>query len=105
MKPGGLRATSLALPGNCRSRPISCGRKLKISLRKSARPEEIEKKKGGAIASAAFLRFGPLCYSAHVCHGARSEERRVGKECVSTCRSRWAPYHYKKKNNPKYLEQ
>src|SRR3546814_13956464 len=29
--------------------------------------------------------------------GGRSEERRVGKECVSTCRSRWSPYHYKKK--------
>src|SRR3546814_20965658 len=28
----------------------------------------------------------------------RSEERSVGKECVSTCRSRWSPYHYKKKN-------
>src|SRR3546814_4951050 len=27
--------------------------------------------------------------SAHI----RSEERRVGKECVSTCRSRWSPYH------------
>src|SRR3546814_2721214 len=27
----------------------------------------------------------------------RSDERRVGKECVSTCRSRWSPYHYKKK--------
>src|SRR3546814_8452290 len=27
----------------------------------------------------------------------RSAERRVGKECVSTCRSRWSPYHYKKK--------
>src|SRR3546814_15336576 len=27
----------------------------------------------------------------------RSEERRVGKECVSTCRSRWSQYHYKKK--------
>src|SRR3546814_18621239 len=26
-------------------------------------------------------------------NAARSEERRVGKECVSTCRSRWAPYH------------
>src|SRR3546814_18829123 len=26
----------------------------------------------------------------------RSEERRVGKECVSTCRSRWSPYHEKK---------
>src|SRR3546814_13390156 len=29
--------------------------------------------------------------------GPRSEERRVGKECVSTCRSRWSPYHEKKK--------
>src|SRR3546814_12271308 len=27
----------------------------------------------------------------------RSEERRVGKECVSTCSSRWSPYHSKKK--------
>src|SRR3546814_15390088 len=27
----------------------------------------------------------------------RSEERRVGKECVSTCRTRWSPYHSKKK--------
>src|SRR3546814_15254577 len=26
-------------------------------------------------------------------HWDRSEERRVGKECVSTCRSRWTPYH------------
>src|SRR3546814_14177581 len=33
----------------------------------------------------------------------RSEERRVGNECVSTCRSRWSPYNLKKKthtNNP-----
>src|SRR3546814_14486841 len=29
----------------------------------------------------------------------RSEERRVGKECVSTCRYRWSPYHSKKKNH------
>src|SRR3546814_12788179 len=28
----------------------------------------------------------------------RSEERRVGKECVSTCRSRWSPYNYKTKH-------
>src|SRR3546814_10097690 len=26
-------------------------------------------------------------------HDCRSEERRVGKECGSTCRSRWSPYH------------
>src|SRR3546814_12774755 len=30
--------------------------------------------------------------------GRRSEERRVGKECVSTCRSRWSPSNYKKKS-------
>src|SRR3546814_17564758 len=28
----------------------------------------------------------------------RSEERRVGKECFSTCRSRWSPYHSKQTN-------
>src|SRR3546814_11094085 len=31
----------------------------------------------------------------------RSEERRVGKECVSTCRSRWSPDHEKKNNSYK----
>src|SRR3546814_19672037 len=30
----------------------------------------------------------------------RSEERRVGKECVSKCRSRCSPYHYKQNNKP-----
>src|SRR3546814_16391099 len=33
--------------------------------------------------------------AAWAAHENRSEERRVGKECVSTCRSRWSPYHYK----------
>src|SRR3546814_19215326 len=33
----------------------------------------------------------------------RSEERRVGKECVSKCTSRWSPYHKQKnKNNNRY---
>src|SRR3546814_5892446 len=32
-----------------------------------------------------------LCFS--LLPFVRSEERRVGKECVSTCRSRWSPYH------------
>src|SRR3546814_11473580 len=31
----------------------------------------------------------------------RSEERRVGKECVSTCRDRWTPHNYKKKRKKK----
>src|SRR3546814_12961963 len=38
-------------------------------------------------------------FALHVLAGRRSEERRVGKECVSTCRSRWSPYHSKKKNH------
>ena len=29
----------------------------------------------------------------NISHSIGSEERRVGKECVSTCRSRWSPYH------------
>src|SRR3546814_15047602 len=38
---------------------------------------------------AIFRRF----HSIRPAGEARSEERRVGKECVSTCRSRWSPYH------------
>src|SRR3546814_13944318 len=34
-----------------------------------------------------------------IVNALRSEERRVGKECVSTCRSRWSPDHSKKKTN------
>src|SRR3546814_12108701 len=35
----------------------------------------------------------------------RSEERRVGKECVSTCSSRWSPDHSKKKNKLTSIDQ
>src|SRR3546814_14941008 len=35
----------------------------------------------------------------------RSEERRVGKECVSTCRSRWSPYHSKNNHNSDTINQ
>src|SRR3546814_16039551 len=45
---------------------------------------------------AEVLQVGP---EARLLVVVRSEERRVGKECVSTCRSRWSPYHYKKKDN------
>src|SRR3546814_18535174 len=46
---------------------------------------------GGDLAAARFPAVPPAS-------SVRSEERRVGKECVSTCRSRWSPYHQKKKN-------
>src|SRR3546814_11562249 len=35
----------------------------------------------------------------------RSEERRVGRECVGTCRSRWSPYHYKKKYTKDQIQE
>src|SRR3546814_11462391 len=34
----------------------------------------------------------------------RSEERRVGKECVSTCRSRWSPYHKNKNSSTNHTK-
>src|SRR3546814_11723375 len=58
------------------------------------------------ITAVAVAHLGPLprsvvgivSFSGGACdiladRAARSEERRVGKECVSTCRSRWSPYH------------
>src|SRR3546814_1509211 len=47
-----------------------CG--VENSERKKMTPEKLKKRRSTAM---------------------RSEERRVGKECVSTCRSRWSPYH------------
>src|SRR3546814_15056927 len=62
----------------------------------------------GAAADVAFQPFADLAlvgirvllqqvdgrhHHARGAEAARSEERRVGKECVSTCRSRWSPYH------------
>src|SRR3546814_13453940 len=64
---------------------------------------------------ALFFVFGGLAFSVYplcVAHlldhlppdallAGRSEEGRVGKECVRTCRSRWSPYPYNKKQNYK----
>src|SRR3546814_14305449 len=55
-----------------------------------------------AVASRSSVRLSirrvlPRKATARAQSALRSEERRVGKECVSPCRSRWSPYHYKKK--------
>src|SRR3546814_12344312 len=51
-----------------------------------------------SLETAAAYNPRPAFRSLPGCPCDRSEERRVGKECVSTFRSRWSPYH-KKKNN------
>src|SRR3546814_7191667 len=49
-----------------------------------------------AYAPMPFLRcYCSICRKTAGGGGHRSEERRVGKECVSTCRSRWSPHHSK----------
>src|SRR3546814_11416642 len=70
--------------------------KLIISIGKGIRAEAPPDKNITAISFVfAFSRISNILL-------VRSEERRVGKECVSTCRSRWSPYHEKKNNNKKY---
>ena len=55
--------------------------------------------RGGFGAAASTLNVAQSALSRHIklleheLGGARSEERRVGKECWITCRSRWSPYH------------
>src|SRR3546814_19622472 len=56
-----------------------------------------------ATSSPRSSRAGTRCSCTSTPNGSpsrvRSEERRVGKECVSTCSSRWSPYHYKTKKS------
>src|SRR3546814_18105262 len=53
---------------------------------------------GNVLLASLDYAFDPA-WVAHLAD--RSEERRGGKECVSTCRSRRSPYHYKKKRDIK----
>src|SRR3546814_14487787 len=54
---------------------------------------EIAKRVAVGTYNDGFIHAGNLAYlSLMTLFPFRSEERRVGKECVSTCRSRWAPY-------------
>src|SRR3546814_13631378 len=63
-------------------------------------PEGKVLKSGGVISDGPYVEIrermgGFVIVRAARLEDARSEERRGGKECVSTCRSRWSPYHEK----------
>src|SRR3546814_4360764 len=70
----------------------------RLHLSAPAVHERVKKlKKSGAIRGTVARLDGeavgrPLSAFIHIDTEGRSEERRVGKECVSTCRSRWSPY-------------
>src|SRR3546814_11786210 len=61
------------------------------------RPGAAGNRRIGVVAEEAFLRkaglIGEVLGEEATFAVARSEERRVGKECVRTCRSRWSPDH------------
>src|SRR3546814_20727591 len=86
-----------ALPISARFRPGTA----------AARPAAALAPQGGPDCATARSRTarpgGKADLRKHGKHGRvswpfRSEERRVGKECVSTCRSRWSPYHETQKH-------
>src|SRR3546814_20182108 len=58
---------------------------------------DLERQVAEALMELMTERGFPVAETSALVLDPRSEERRVGKECVSTCRSRWSPYHYKKK--------
>src|SRR3546814_20682176 len=62
-----------------------------LALSRASRQQQLNHLARIAPSSGELLMLGDLN-----CEADRSAERRVGKECVSTCRSRWSPYHYKK---------
>src|SRR5216110_3673641 len=55
------------------------------------------------LLSSSWASSSPVEPPARPTSNTRSEERRVGKECVSLCRSRWSPYHYKKQQQDKII--
>src|SRR3546814_6749297 len=69
--------------------PISCRDGFEVAM------AELEEEPEVAVAPPAPepMMAAPAAYIVHFEFDERSEERRVGKECVSTCRSRWSPYH------------
>src|SRR3546814_13420329 len=72
----------------CKDLPIKCSEKLKYLV--SFGNSSLSLKVCVGFCSFTFENASRKL-SAFKC--GRSEERRVGKECVSTCRSRWSPYH------------
>src|SRR3546814_10562807 len=87
---------------SCRRRHTRCG--LVTGVQTCALPicpHRVGEEHGSLKEFLTDTMWTPLFADAHygILPLVRSEERRVGKECASTCRSRWSPYHYKKKNN------
>src|SRR3546814_20045879 len=87
-------SSDLVHAGYCVPFPID------LAMRRSCPSEVTNQKTRGLLychISEMIVGYTKPCGSgAARTHSGRSEERRVGKECVSTCSSRWSAYHAKK---------
>src|SRR3546814_15647481 len=75
-------------PGDCSQRGITGGMSKYRLIAQCGEPVT----KVADVVQAPVDRYDRI-YGPHHSYNSRSEERRVGKECVSTCSSRWSPYH------------
>src|SRR3546814_12570846 len=66
-------------------------RRKKVSIDRSGPLALAPRHRGAGLRHQAAGRYGRCIDDGN--SGGRSEERRVGKECVSKCRARWSPYH------------
>src|SRR3546814_20145908 len=87
-------------PTMTKSRLVAAGILLTIGMTGAVAAQD--RFEGGVFAELNRFRSDPAAYTEYLSDYRprfegklliRSEERRVGKECVSTCRSRWSPYH------------
>src|SRR3546814_19169522 len=83
----------LDIAGDHDDRDIGLRRMLADVMRQFQTIHVGQPQRGGDQIDSALLQCGARLRTGAA---ARSEERRVGKECVSTCRSRWSPYIKKK---------
>src|SRR3546814_9631841 len=76
------------------SSDLSCaGGAASRSAGEAPAPAQVRHQVGGARRDVSGAAVRGLEAESQVVGRGRSAERRVGKECVSTCRSRWSPYH------------
>src|SRR3546814_15243884 len=66
---------------------------IRVEYLEIADASDLRSVKGWEDASSVIALAAILVGQTRLIDNVRSEERRVGKECVSTCRSGWSPYH------------
>src|SRR3546814_12348677 len=86
-------SSDLALTVRLLTRRTLGGRIFEMQRLAAGQLREDRMRRRGGLGEAGQDQLQLAVIGGDIADGERSEERRVGKECVSTCRSRWSPYH------------